>query len=89
MGSARNIVVGLLLVVGSIIGLSYVRANLIIDDVYYWPGIETMAVEAVDTVAPVDSYPEPEYRHVSDDTIPGIRFTLIQDTVVKAVIHRP
>lgn len=88
MRGARYIVC-LMLIAGAAISLSYVRANIIIDDVYYWPEAESQTAEETESNASVVDYPDPEYRHVKDDTVPAIRFTLIQDTVVKAVIHRP
>lgn len=88
---ARQVIVVLLVVAAVAIRFAYVHANNIIDDVYYWQGEEVADVtvaESSDENTPVSDYPDSEYRHVKDDTVPSIRFTLVQDTVVKAVIHR-
>lgn len=89
---ARRFIVILLVVAAAAIRFAYVHANNIIDDVYYWPTDEVAdvtVVESSDENTPVSDYPDPEYRHVKDDSVPSIYFTLIQDTVVKAVIRRP
>lgn len=85
----RYIIVALLVVVATSL-MTSAHADVILDDVYYWPGVEKeMGAEEPETTDPVYEVPETEYRHVKDDSIPLIRFTLITDTLVKAVIHRP